>query len=136
VTAVVERQQLLAQMRAVGEAEIAHAADLVGRLAVLDTAFGDRGMPLVVRVEVADERPHVLDRRIDDGAADDGDHGVSVRFRVGGVPSLPKSRQSAIWAPSLPEGERRKSSPASFSLPPGEKGPIRRALFARMANGK
>src|SRR5262249_9269255 len=45
----------------------------------LDAAFGHRRMPLVVRVEVAQERPHLVDGRIDDRAADDRDHAPGQR---------------------------------------------------------
>ena len=64
-------------MGAVAQAEIAHAADPVGRLAVLDMGLGHGGMPAVMAVEVAQHLPHALDRRVDDGGARHALHGVS-----------------------------------------------------------
>src|SRR5262245_59526105 len=63
-----ERKQLLAQLRAVLQLEAAHAADEVRRQMALDGAGLDRGMPAVVTVEIAQDRPHALDRRGDDRA--------------------------------------------------------------------
>src|SRR5262245_991502 len=61
-----ERQQLLAQYRAVLENKPPHAADLVGLIMPLDHALVHRRMPAIVTVEIADQRPHPVDRRIDD----------------------------------------------------------------------
>ena len=74
-----QREQLLAQLRAVLEAEAPHAADLVGRRAALDRARRDRRMPAVVAVEVAQHRPHPVDGCVDDGALHDVRHRVSLR---------------------------------------------------------
>src|SRR5207302_4891766 len=74
VIAIGEREQLLANLIAIPEGEGAHAADLVGRLAVLDRRGPDRGMPGRVAVEVAEHRPHVLDRRVDHGGSANPDH--------------------------------------------------------------
>ena len=72
-----QRNQLLADMSAVAQAEIAHAAHLVGRFAVLDVGFGHRGMPAVMAVEVAQHFPDALDRRVDDGGARHALHGLT-----------------------------------------------------------
>ena len=67
-------EQLLAQLRSVGEVEPPYAADLVRRKSSLDMAVGHRRVPPVVAVEVAQHRPHRLDRRLDDGALHDFHH--------------------------------------------------------------
>ena len=74
VVVVREREKLLADVVAVLQREVAHAADLVGRLVVLDGRFGHDRMPGGMAVEVAQDRPDALDRRIDDGGAGDPDH--------------------------------------------------------------
>ena len=61
-----EAEQLLAQPVAIAQAEIAHAADLVGRLAILDAAFGDRRMPVRQSVEVANAGPDAVGAGVDD----------------------------------------------------------------------
>ena len=53
-----ESQQLLAQLRAVGEVEPAHATDPVRGLAPFDLAVGDGWMPAVMAIEVAQQLPH------------------------------------------------------------------------------
>jgi len=57
----------------------AYAADLVGRATVLDKALGYDRMPTVMRIEVAQDVPYGLDRRVDDCAPTDLDlaHGSS-----------------------------------------------------------
>src|SRR6516225_5760814 len=72
-----QRQQLFPQLRAVAEEEVSHAADLVGGLIALDGALGDRRMPAVVTVEIAQESPHAIGRRINDRRAHDADHGLA-----------------------------------------------------------
>ena len=74
VVVVREREKLLADVVAVLQREVAHAADLVGRLVVLDGQFGHDRMPGGMAVEVAQDGPDALDRRIDDGGAGDPDH--------------------------------------------------------------
>ena len=61
------RGRLLAQTSAPGQSEIANCGDLVGPVPALDPALGDRRMPALMRVEIAQERPHLVDGRIDDG---------------------------------------------------------------------
>src|SRR5262245_33661026 len=61
-----EAEQLLANALAVTQTEIADAADLVGRLAVLDAAFRDARMPGGQAVEVAHARPDAVGAAIDD----------------------------------------------------------------------
>jgi hypothetical protein len=74
VIAVGEGEQLLTDVVPVLEAEAAHASDLIGRLAVLDRRGPDGGMPGRVAVEVAQDRPHTFDRRVDDGGPAHPDH--------------------------------------------------------------
>ena len=74
VVVVREREKLLADVVAVLQREVAHAADLVGGLVVLDGRLGHDRMPGGMAVEVAQDRPDALDRRIDDGGAGDPDH--------------------------------------------------------------
>src|SRR5574337_230900 len=63
------RKQLLADARAVRQAKDAHPADLVAPSAPLDVAPRHSRMPKRVAIEVAQDRPHVLDRRRDDRRA-------------------------------------------------------------------
>src|SRR5215472_455513 len=72
-----ERQQTFAQLRAVAKNQAPHAAELVGALAALDRAPGDGRMPAIEPVEVAQHRPDLVGRRIDDGRAHDPDHRLS-----------------------------------------------------------
>src|SRR6185437_13546326 len=65
-----ERQQLLAQLRAVGELETADAADAIRALSALDDAGRDRGVPAVVAIEIAQHRPDPIAGSIDDRAFD------------------------------------------------------------------
>ena len=59
--AVGQREELLAQARAtLGKAEIAHAADLVGAVPLLDAARHNSRMPALMAVEVAQHRPELL----------------------------------------------------------------------------
>src|SRR6185369_3459196 len=74
VIAVGERQQLLPNLVAILEREITHATDLVGRLAALDGGGADGGMPGRVAVEIAQDRPHAVDRRVDHGGPANPDH--------------------------------------------------------------
>ena len=69
-----ERQQLLADLGAVAELEVAHAAHVVRRFAVLDVRFGDGGMPGVVAVEVPQDRPDALHRCVYHRGAGDPEH--------------------------------------------------------------
>src|SRR5262249_11559173 len=69
-----QRQQSLAQLRAVLQFETAHATDLVGGLRALDGGGRDRGMPAVVSVEVAQHGPDRIGRSIEDRAFDDMRH--------------------------------------------------------------
>ncbi|KWT78971.1 hypothetical protein APY03_5183 [Variovorax sp. WDL1] len=71
VLAVRQRQQLFADAVAVPKREAAHAAHLVAALAAFYTAGFHGLVPLVVAVEVAQHRPDALDRRVDDGRAND-----------------------------------------------------------------
>src|SRR5882757_479519 len=77
-----QRQQLLAQLAAVGELEAADAADLVGRITTLDGAGGDGGVPAVVAVEIAQYAPDPVGRRIDDRAFDDPRHAQPPNARL------------------------------------------------------
>ena len=77
-----QRQQLLAQLRAVFQLEAPHAADAVGGLRALDRAGGDRRMPAVMAVEIAQHIPDRAGRRVEDRAFDDMRHGVSLRTRA------------------------------------------------------
>jgi hypothetical protein len=77
VVAVGKREQLLANVVAVLEREIAHAADTVGRFTVLDLGLRHRRVPLAVAVEVAQHLPDPLDRRVDHRRARDADHRAS-----------------------------------------------------------
>ena len=64
-----QRQKLLPNTRAVGQAKAADTADLIAQLSVLDRARFDRRMPCGMPVEVPQDRPNRLDGRVDDGAA-------------------------------------------------------------------
>ena len=92
VLGVRQRQQLLADAVAVLQREAAHAADLVAALVAFDAARVDDVVPLVVAVEVAQHRPDALDRRVDDGRADD----AAAALRVSA------SRRSARFSASKP----------------------------------
>src|ERR1700722_3757550 len=52
-------------MSAVGEVEVAHAADSVAGQSVLDVAVADERMPFRHAVEITDQRPDLFDRRVD-----------------------------------------------------------------------
>src|SRR5262245_15714210 len=93
-------QQLLAQLRAVLQAKAAHATDLVGRRAALDRAGGDRRVPALVAVEVAQHRPHPVDRGVDDGAFHDVGHGLS-------APERPLERVEAALEHAGPDRRRQ-----------------------------
>src|SRR6266481_5076835 len=69
-----ERQQLLAQFRAVLQFEAAHAADAVRGLRALDRAGRNRGMPAVMAVKIAQHIPDHAGRRVDDRALDNVRH--------------------------------------------------------------
>ena len=81
-----QRQQLLAQFAAIGEAEATDRSDRIDRRAALDRTGRDRRMPAIVAVEIAQDPPDVVDRRIDDRALNNLDHGRTQRrkrsFRV------------------------------------------------------
>src|SRR5262245_50603419 len=53
-------EKLFPDAIAVAQAEIAHAADLVRRFAVLDSALGDSGVPGGQTVEIAHPRPDAV----------------------------------------------------------------------------
>ena len=80
VIAVGQRQELLADPVAVAQREVAHASDLVARLATLDLRLGDDRVPRGVAVEIAQDRPHTLDGRVDDCRAGDADHRRNAPF--------------------------------------------------------
>ncbi len=74
-----EGDELLAECRPVLEAEGADGPHCVCRLAGLDLACRDRGVPRPVAVEVAEQAPHRVRRRRDDGAPTDADDRVHRR---------------------------------------------------------
>src|SRR6185436_10245192 len=74
VIAVGEREELLADVVAILEVEVAHAAHLIRRLAILDVRLAYRRVPGRVAVEVAQHFPDALDRRLDDCGTFDSDH--------------------------------------------------------------
>src|SRR5690606_542390 len=69
-----EPEQLLAQAVAVLQREVAHAADAVGGLAVLDAALADAGVPAGERVEVAHPLPDLGGGGVDDRGDEDPRH--------------------------------------------------------------
>ena len=71
VLMIVELQKLLADAIAVLQREAANATNLVTAFLAFDAAGIDHVVPMVVAIEVAQHRPHTLDRRVDDGAAND-----------------------------------------------------------------
>ena len=72
-------EQALADVGAVLQVEVAHAADLVGALRLLEEAAPDNWVPAVVAIEIAQDFPHRRDGRVDHRAADHPDHGVRPR---------------------------------------------------------
>src|SRR5260370_28202797 len=87
-----EGQQLLANTRSVVKAEIAHGADQVARSAILQPARADRGMPGLMTVEIAQDRPHLFDRGFEDGAAAHFNHRPSTS-----EPALQRSQSRAKY---------------------------------------
>src|SRR5271170_2079774 len=69
-----ERKELFPNSAAVHESEIAHGADLILLGALFDPAGSDSGMPTVMAIEIAQDRPHRFERRPHDGAATNLDH--------------------------------------------------------------
>ncbi len=57
-------------MVAVFQGEASHATDLIRRLIVLDRRIGDYRMPGRVAIEIPQDSPDALDRRIDHGRSD------------------------------------------------------------------
>src|ERR1700752_2109853 len=97
-----QREQLLAQLRAVFEAEAGHTADLVRGLPTLDRTGRDRRMPAVVAVEVAQHRPHPVHRCVQDCAFHDAGHLMTLSR------SYPRKRVSSssyvwLWVPAFAE---------------------------------
>src|SRR5687767_4994763 len=87
VVEVREREELLADHAAVAQAEVAHAADLVGGKPLLDARLGDERRPLRQAVEVAHVAPDLVRRRLDYARRIDLDHSF-----------LPPSRSAlAAW---------------------------------------
>src|SRR5260221_2022879 len=135
-----KRQQLLAQFRPVLQLEPAHAADTVGGLGALDRAGGDRRMPAVVAVEIAQHIPDRAGRRVEDRAFDDVRHGLqppNTRLSASkppwntpapmlltssvsrsGAQSKSSDHSRKVWSPSV-NGVRRKYA-ASFSSAIGD----------------
>src|SRR6266480_687079 len=72
-----QAEQLLANAIPVAQAKVAYAPDLVRRLAGLDAALRDRGMPVWHSVEVAHARPDAVVACVDDGGDVDPGHGAS-----------------------------------------------------------
>src|SRR5690606_21722273 len=83
-----QAQQLLADAVAVLQVEIAHAADLVRRLAALDAAFADARMPARQGVEVADALPHFCRGRVDHGRDEHSRHLRLLFLRAGLVAAV------------------------------------------------
>src|SRR3954453_21622357 len=77
-----QRQQLLAQFGAVLELEPPDTTDAVRGLGALDGAGGDRGMPAVMAVEIAQHVPDRSRGRIEDRALDDVRHGQPPNTRL------------------------------------------------------
>jgi len=69
-----QRKQLFTQFAAVGQPETAYRPDRIDRLATLDLAEGNCRVPAVMAVEVAQDRPDLVNRRIDDRALANPDH--------------------------------------------------------------
>src|SRR5262245_43458362 len=90
-------------MVAVLKRKVAHAADLVRRLAALDMRIRDHGMPGIVAVEVAQDGPDTVNRRVDHGRADDADH-----RRISAGTGISASRSP----PGTPAGRRDATVPA------------------------
>ena len=82
MVAVRKRQQLLANVIAITQHEVAHAADLVGGLAAFDVGLGHDRVPCGVTVEVAQDRPHAFDAGVDHRGADDADHRRKAAFNA------------------------------------------------------
>jgi hypothetical protein len=74
VRRVRQRQQLLPYLTAFVKLKIAHGADPVGLRALLDDARRHDGMPTLVPVEIAQDRPDGLNGRLDDDTATDFNH--------------------------------------------------------------
>src|SRR5262249_31678313 len=77
-----QREQLLAQLRAVLQPETADAADLVGGLRAFDRAGRNRGMPAIMPVEIAQQIPYRSRRRVEDRALDDVRHAQPPKARL------------------------------------------------------
>ena len=88
VVGIVERQQPLADMGAVFCPEGAHATHHVGILSPLDLGACDRGCPAGQAVEIADQAPHGLHRRLQD------DRGVGAGHAA---PSLSQAGAASPW---------------------------------------
>ena len=84
-------QKRLAQLAAVVEGEVAHAADLVARLAALDMAFSDTRMPFVVPIEIAGVGPDLLHRQVDNVADIDLGHFSPLVVAASGDHCYPRS---------------------------------------------
>ena len=98
-----QRKQSLANIAAVPEIEIAHAADLVGAHRILQHAAPNDGVPAVVAVEVAQDLPYLGDRSVDHRAAGDPDHQDPKRsFR----------ESNAAWKTPLPIAATSSASAA------------------------
>src|SRR6185437_9413888 len=103
-----QAEQLFPDAVAVAQTEVAHTADLVGRLAALDPALGDRRVPIRQAVEIAHARPDAVVARVDDGGHVDPGHGalrpLLARTALGGRLARGRWRSRLAFAAALARG--------------------------------
>ena len=83
------------------EHEIADSADCIGSATVLDLASGNSGMPVVMSIEITNDRPDLVNRRINDCAAVDGNHDPNLFFRESSAAAKTESRIVVVSSSEL-----------------------------------
>src|SRR5271166_645622 len=92
-----QEKQLLANARPILETEVPDAAHLIARPAVLDDAGRDSRMPSCVTVEVAEHRPDLVERRVDNRRAADIDPRQRVKRAFNALRPAAKTLRPIDW---------------------------------------